>query len=79
MLAREDEERAREAHKELAIWDEAFGLYIRGDFESSGRLCSELAGKHPGEKLYQIFAERTKEMAEHPPENWDGVFIYESK
>ncbi len=79
VLAREDGERAREAQKELSIWDEAFGLYIRGDFESSGRLCSELAGKHPGEKLYQIFAERTKEMAEHPPENWDGVFIYESK
>ena len=76
VLAREDGENVQD---ELALWKEAFKLYIDGDFRSSGKICSELLGRRPEEKLYQIFSERTAAMAEHAPDNWDGVFTYESK
>ncbi|MDR1019136.1 MAG: adenylate/guanylate cyclase domain-containing protein, partial [Synergistaceae bacterium] len=73
----QDEAQARE--KELQIWDEAFNLYIAGDFKASLGMCARLLADRPGEKLYQIFAERTSTMGELVPEDWDGVYTYESK
>ncbi|MDL2263500.1 adenylate/guanylate cyclase domain-containing protein [Synergistaceae bacterium OttesenSCG-928-I11] len=76
VFTHEDAEPLRD---ELARWDEAFKHYIDGDFKTSDKLCAELLAARPEEKLYQIFAERTAAMAEHTPDNWDGVFTYESK
>jgi adenylate cyclase len=73
------EEEARMREKELKTWDEAFALYIGGDFKSSGRKCIELSMERPGEKLYRIFAERTETMGAVVPKDWDGVYTYESK
>ncbi|MDR1885171.1 MAG: adenylate/guanylate cyclase domain-containing protein [Synergistaceae bacterium] len=72
-------EEAESEKEEMRLWEEAFSLYIGGDFVSSGKICSSLARDHPEEKLYRIFAERTEMMAGQISENWDGVFIYESK
>jgi adenylate cyclase len=73
----QDEAQARE--RELQIWGKAFKLYIDGDFKASLDKCLELLKKCPGEKLYQIFAERTAAMGENVPDDWDGVYTYESK
>ncbi|MDR1515068.1 MAG: adenylate/guanylate cyclase domain-containing protein [Synergistaceae bacterium] len=73
----QDEATARE--EELQIWDDAFKLYVAGDFESSLEKCRLLLRKRPDEKLYQIFAERARAMGEVVPEDWDGVYTYENK
>ncbi|MDR3255379.1 MAG: adenylate/guanylate cyclase domain-containing protein [Synergistaceae bacterium] len=72
-------EDAEARNRELELWEEAFALYARGDFRASGKICQSLLDERPQEKLYRIFAERTGALAENVPENWDGVFAYESK
>jgi hypothetical protein len=76
VLTLEDEEKRA---SELRLWEEAFASYIGGDFSSSGRICRSLLENNPDEKLYKIFAERTELMSVNMPENWDGVFAYETK
>jgi hypothetical protein len=73
------DEEARKREKELRAWDEAFALYMGGDFKASGRKCLELLTERPDEKLYHVFAERAETMGAVAPEDWDGVYTYESK
>jgi adenylate cyclase len=72
-------EEAERSEKELSLWNEAFALYVEGNFQTAGRICRSLFGEHPNEKLYKIFAERADTMAYEAPKNWDGVFTYENK
>jgi adenylate cyclase len=76
VLGLEDAERKK---TELGLWEEAFALYLSGDFESSNRICRSLMEMNREESLYRIFADRTESMSGKMPENWDGVFAYESK
>lgn len=71
-------EEAGERKDELSLWGEAFDLYKSGDFLGAWKICGSLIRTNPDEKLYRIFAERTESM-KTTPENWDGVFIYDSK
>ncbi|MDR1481943.1 MAG: adenylate/guanylate cyclase domain-containing protein [Synergistaceae bacterium] len=72
-------EEAGRRSDETALWERAFRLYIDGDFRSSGEICSSLAKDCPGEALYRIFEERIGMLSKQAPEDWDGVFTYDSK
>jgi adenylate cyclase len=73
------QDEARKREKELQTWEEAFALYIAGDFEASGKKCLDLSRERPDDKLYQIFTERTMSMRELVTSDWDGVYTYENK
>lgn len=61
---------------ELAAWEEAFSLYMEGDWARARSGFDDLAGQFPEMLLYQVFRDRTDQKA---PENWDGVFKHDSK
>jgi hypothetical protein len=72
-------EEAERRSEEIALWERAFKFYIDGDFRSSGEICSSLARTCPDEMLYRIFTERVNLLIGQTPENWDGVFAYDTK
>lgn len=64
---------------ELDAWQRSFEMYIAGDFASALPIFRELAQSRPAEKRYQIFVERAQHMSIERPDEWDGVYTYESK
>ncbi|MDR1944263.1 MAG: adenylate/guanylate cyclase domain-containing protein [Synergistaceae bacterium] len=70
---------AMKREKEIKTWEDAFALYIAGDFRAFARKCGELIRERPDEKLYRIFAQRTETIRDVVPKDWDGVYTYESK
>jgi adenylate cyclase len=72
-------EEAEGRSEEIVLWERAFKFYIDGDFRSSGEICSSLTRTRPDEMLYKIFEERINLLIGQTPENWDGVFTYDTK
>lgn len=66
--------------RELEQSRKALALYRRGAFREAGVLFGALAVEYAaGERLYILYEERCRTLAEHPPENWDGVWTFDSK
>jgi len=62
-----------------ATFTRGYELYLRGDF--SGALTEfEIAKRINSEDmLTALYVNRCREFMEHPPANWDGVFIMTKK
>ena len=56
------------------VYEEALVFYRKGNFVKAQKLFSSL--KFPPA---QVMGERCKELLEHPPEEWDGVFVAKTK
>ncbi len=66
--------------EELLLHNEALDMYSNGDFQGAGRLFSRLAARQPEDnKLYTLYIERCRLLAENPPPHWDGITDLRSK
>jgi len=64
----------------LARYHEALDLYRSRRWEEALRLLDALAGEAPGDGPIALYRRRARALlAAPPPEDWDGVFVAESK
>ncbi len=70
---------ALQRKEELTAFTDAREIYITGDFNRASELFSTLVSQFPDISLYQIYAERSENLAKNPPENWDGVWNFTKK
>ena len=64
---------------ELASWQETFSAYTQGNFSRAGEMAEALRLAFPHQALYQLYAQRCRELAANPPHNWDGIWTMISK
>ena len=65
---------------ELAQWASALGDYRNQDWAAAELQISNLNQKAPGNRLYNIYAERIIALRKNPPEPpWDGVTTFLTK
>ncbi len=64
--------------KLLERHQEAFDLYLAGDWEKATNLFTKLYEK-TNESLYQLYIMRIKEKSTKAPKNWDGVHTHTKK
>ncbi|BBO81715.1 guanylate cyclase [Desulfosarcina ovata subsp. sediminis] len=66
--------------KELAKWDSMLALYKKGQFAAALAALAGLRQDHRDLQLYRIYTQRCREFATRPPgENWDPIFVLNSK
>ena len=64
---------------ELAQYEEAVACYQRHDFAAARERFAALAAAHP-HPLYDLYQQRCEHfLAEPPPPDWDGVFVFTTK
>ncbi len=64
----------------LAAYDRALALYRSQHWEAAQAAFDALRAKDPNRKLYQIYMHRILHFANQPPpEDWDGVYTFETK
>jgi adenylate cyclase len=56
-------------------YEQAFALFQRGDFAGARKLLEAQGEDAPS----QILAGRCRELVNHPPSNWNGVNVFDSK
>ncbi|MFW6182125.1 MAG: adenylate/guanylate cyclase domain-containing protein, partial [Spirochaetota bacterium] len=69
-------EEYRQRGELLAAFAEGLQAYYAGDFERAARLFERIADTDPPAARY---LERCRELMEHPPESWDGVWVMTAK
>jgi adenylate cyclase len=68
------------AARRLARYHEAIDLYRARRWAEALRLLDELGGEAPGDGPVALYRRRARALlADPPPEDWDGVFVAESK
>lgn len=78
-IAPEAEVSDAEQH-ELELHEQALKLYRHQQWQSAQQLFRQLQGMSPERKLYAVYLQRIALFIEDaPPQDWDGVFIYNSK
>lgn len=69
-----------EINEETAVSDTALSHYFNGEWEKAHALFAQLHTKYPHVKLYKLYLERIDEFKVNPPpENWDGVYVMNTK
>ncbi len=64
---------------ELAQYEEAVARYRQQEFAAARERFAALAAAHP-HPLYDLYRQRCEHfLAEPPPADWDGVFVFTSK
>ncbi len=63
----------------LKRYDAALGCYARGEFATASSRFREALEIKPDDPVANVYFERCHELAEQPPEKWDGVFVMKSK
>ncbi len=71
----ERKERESEINKFLAARQD----YTNGNFASSFEKFYKLYEQHPNSVLYALYTERTEQLKQNPPENWNGVWTFTKK
>lgn len=64
---------------EFALADAALLHYQAGDFHTALDAFNAIKAQYPDIKLYSLYADRCTELLAAPPEQWDGVWTFESK
>lgn len=64
--------------EDMQRFETALDMYMKGEFEQAGTIFNELAGEGK-DSPSETFAQRCREYADHPPEDWDGVYTATSK
>ncbi len=73
------ESERQEREQEIKDFLDARQLYIDGDFAKSFTAFNSLHNQFPNSVLYTLYLERTEELQESPPENWEGVWTFTKK
>ncbi len=63
----------------LEKYDAALACYERGEFATASSKFREALEIKPDDAVANVYFERCHELAEQPPEKWDGVFVMKSK
>ena len=63
----------------LKEYDLALACYQRGEFASASSKFRDALEIKPEDPVANVYFERCHELAEQPPEKWDGVFVMKSK
>lgn len=75
-------ETGREREEELNVYNSALDLYMQGNFEGAEKAFGVLISDYPESatlKLYEIYLSRCGDLKAAPPENWDGVWAFDTK
>jgi adenylate cyclase len=65
---------------ELESYHQAFNLYHLRHWDEADAIFAQLADEHPQTRLYPLYRERIAECrAQNLGEDWDGVFVRDSK
>lgn len=68
--------------QELGEYNNSLELYMDGKFDEAKKAFEELIKNYPQSitlQLYQIYASRCVDLQSSPPENWDGVWAFDTK
>jgi adenylate cyclase len=60
----------------LARFSEGLALFCQGDFPKAEAVFSELAEEDPAARAYVT---KCRQMIDHPPEEWEGVWVITTK
>lgn len=75
-------ETGKKREVELNAYDAALDLYMQGRFKDAETAFGALIKDYPGSatlKLYEIYLARCGDLKIAPPENWDGVWTFDTK
>ena len=61
---------------QLARFSEGLALFYQGDFPGAEALFSGLAEADPAARAYRT---KCRELIDHPPEEWHGVWVITTK
>jgi len=74
------EEAAKDAAKEMELYQEALSLYRNSKFSEALEIFQTLRQEHDDRLLYRLYEERCEHfLSTPPPADWDGVFRHTSK
>jgi len=66
--------------REVKLFNEMRQVYLQQNWSAAEKMLAELLSFSPDSKLYQIYADRVASLKLNPPtEQWDGVFVFDSK
>ncbi len=66
--------------EEIDLFHEVRRLYLEKDWDSAAQILQKLQQSSPGTKLYDIYTERIEHFRGNPPpDNWDGVYVFQTK
>ncbi|MBI1174518.1 MAG: CHASE2 domain-containing protein [Sideroxydans sp.] len=66
--------------EELKMFHQALRMYRKQEWDKAELQVYNLQRMAPQSKLYQVYADRIAYFRKHPPaEDWDGVFVFETK
>ncbi|MCP5102790.1 MAG: adenylate/guanylate cyclase domain-containing protein [bacterium] len=71
----EKETASDELVQTITRFEDALGIYFKGDFKEALQQFESIPGDGPS----QIFAKRCKHLLESPPADWDGIISYKEK
>jgi adenylate cyclase len=61
------------------LYQQARERYVDGDFTASREYFEQLEAYEPFETLSKYYQERLSKLIEDPPDDWEGVWVMESK
>jgi len=65
---------------EIAQFAQALACYRAQDWQAAEAMLQDLAHRHPESRLYALYLERIAHFRAHPPgDDWDGVFVFQTK
>jgi adenylate cyclase len=62
-----------EKMREVEKYKRALSLYNGGDFRAAVFFFQKLLNRYPTEKLYEVYTKKSLQLAENPPDTWDGI------
>jgi adenylate cyclase len=66
--------------REVKLFNEMRQVYLQQNWSSAESMLAELLSLSPDSKLYQIYVARVASLKLNPPdEQWDGVFVFDTK
>ena len=60
-------------------WTAARTCYERGAFAEAAAQFAALAARYSGVRLFELYCERSRMLAQSPPPAWDGIWTMEDK
>ena len=64
----------------VGCFNDGLRLYRKANWDVAIHAFQEALSRHPGDKLSQIYIERCRYLKKHAPsDDWDGVWVMESK
>lgn len=69
-----------EVVQEVERYHTALSLYFKQQWDQAEAMLKQLHEEHPDTKIYKLYLERIAEFKTNPPpQDWDGVYIHQSK